>query len=192
MTGADTTIVWSFVENIAGLPRQHLRVAILSRGAVAVVDLSANSEYSWQQAWPAMQATLASMRVVASAVVAVPNASPATRAFSGLFVGTKPRYIVNLNRSVGSGDWVAARHYYLFSGDGRVYRGYDLPPAPAGDIRQFDYESARRSDPDNSGTYSVQDNQLTLQLGPQQLERITTTLADTRLVINTVTYMRTP
>ena len=192
LAGADTTIVWSFVENIAGLPRQHLRVAVLSRGAVAVVDLSANSQYSWQQAWPAMEATLASMRVVASPVVAVPNASPATRAFSGLFVGTKPRYVVNLNRAVGSGDWVAASHFYLFSGDGRLYRGYDLPQAPVGDIRRFDYESARRSDPDNSGTYSVQGNQLMLQFGPQQLERIITTLAPNRLVINTVTYVRSP
>jgi hypothetical protein len=192
MPGADTTIVWSFVEDIAGLRRPHLRVAILSRGAVAVVDLSANSDYSWQQAWPAMQATLASMRVVASPVVAVPNASPATRAFSGLFVGTKPRYVVNLNRAVGSGDWVTAMHYYLFSGDGRVYRGYDQPQAPGGDFRQFDFEAARRADPDNSGTCAVEGNQLIMQLGPQQLERITTTLARDRLVINTVTYRRSP
>ncbi len=139
-----------------------------------------------------MQATLASMHVVASAVVAVPNASPATRAFSGLFVGTKPRYVVNLNRAVGSGDWVTATHYYLFSGDGRVYRGYDLPQAPGGDIRQFDYESARRSDPDNAGAYTVQDDRLIILLGSQQPERITTALARTRLVINTVTYVRSP
>lgn len=192
LPGADTTIVWSFVENIAGLPRPHLRVAILSHGAVALVDLSANSEYSWQQAWPAMQATLASMQVVATPVVDVPNASGATRAFSGLFVGTKPRYVVNLNRPVGSGDWVTAMHFYLFSGDGRVYRGYDLPQAPGGDIRQFDFEAARRADPENSGTYAVEGSQLILLLGPQQAERITTALDQRRLVINTVIYQRSP
>ena len=192
MPGADTTIVWSFAENIAGLPRQHLRVAVLSHGAVAVVDLSANSQESWQQAWPAMSATLASMRVVASPVVVLANTTPATRAFSGLFVGTKPRYVVNLNRAVGSGDWVTATHFYLFSGDGRVYRGYDLPQAPGGDIRRFDFEAARAADPENSGMYAVEGDQLMLQLGSQTPERITTALAQNRLVINTVVYVRSP
>jgi hypothetical protein len=191
MPGADTVIVWRFIENIAGLPRPHTRMAILARGAVAIVDLSANSDYSWRQAWPAMQVTLASMRVVMpSAVAATPDASPATRALAGLFVGTKPRYVVNLNRPVGSGDWVTAMHYYLFSGDGRVYRGYDLPQAPGGDVRRFDYEAASQADPDNSGTYAVQGNQLIIQLGGQQPERITTTVDPRRLVINTVVYLR--
>ncbi len=193
MPGADTTIVWSFAENIAGQERPHLRVAILSRGAVAVLDLSANSQYSWQQAWPAMEVTLRSMRVVMpSAVLAVPNASPATRALAGVYMGMKGHYVVDLNRPVGSGNWQTAPHFYLFSADGRVYRGFNLLVTTSSDIGRFDFNEAQRTDPESSGRYSVQGDQLVMQFGGPQPERLSATLRPgaATLTIDGVTYER--
>ena len=192
MPGADTTIVWSFVENVAGLPRPHLRVAILARGAVAVVDLSANSDYSWQQAWPAMQVTLKSMRVATpSAVAAAPNASPATGALVGVYMGMKGHYVVDLNRPVGYGNWQTARHYYLFSPDGWVYRGFDLLVTASSDLGRFDFDAAERNEPESTGRYTVQSGQLVIQFGGQEPETITVPLPQgNRLVIETVDYER--
>lgn len=193
MPGADTTIVWSFAENIAGQERPHLRVAILARGAVAVLDLSANSQYSWQQAWPAMEVTLRSMRVVMpSAVAAAPNASPATRGFAGVYMGMKGHYVVDLNRPVGSGSWQTAPHFYLFSANSRVYRGFNLLVTTSSDVGRFDFDEAQRTDPESSGRYAVQGDQLVMQFGGPQPERITTMIRPgaSTLTIDSVIYER--
>jgi hypothetical protein len=192
MPGADTTIVWSFVETIAGLSRPHLRVAILSRGAVAIVDLSANSEYSWQQAWPAMQVTLASMRVVMpSGVAAAPQASPATHTLAGVYMGMKGHYVVDLNRPVGSGTWQRVPHFYLFSADGRVYRGFNLLVTSTSELGRFDFDAAERTDPESSGRFTVQGDQLLIQFGGPVPETVTTALPQGgRLTIDAVTYVR--
>ncbi len=50
---------------------------------------------------------------------------PGGRAVAGLYMGTKSKFMVNLNGPVGSGTFVQALHFYLFSADGRVYRAYD-------------------------------------------------------------------
>ena len=194
--GAEAGIMGTFYENVAGLPKPHMRVALYASGAVAIVDVSANSEASWRRAWPALQAALISLKVEApnAAAVAAPPGSAAARAsagaVSGLFMGTKPKYMVDLQRGVGYGRTVIASHWYLFSGDGRVHRGYDDPVAPGGDVRRFDFDNARRTDPDNSGTYTVQGGQLILDMGTQGTERIVVPVDANRLVINTVIYRR--
>ena len=70
-------------------------------------------------------------------------------------MGTKPKYVVDLNRQVGLGRHVPALHYYLFSAEGRVYRAYDQLEVPGGDISGFDFNAAQRADPVNSGRYTV-------------------------------------
>jgi hypothetical protein len=194
--GAEAGIMGTFYENVAGLPKPHIRVAVYASGAVAIVDVSANSEASWRRAWPALQAALISLKVDApnvAATSALPGSTAARAsagAVSGLFMGTKPKYMVDLQRGAGYGRFVPASHWYLFSGDGRVHRGYDDPVAPAGDVRRFDFDNARRTDPDNSGTYTVQGAQLILDMGTQGTERIVVPLEVNRLVINTVIYRR--
>jgi len=189
--GAEQGLVARFYETVAGLPRPHMRVALFANGAVAIADLSANNDASWQRVWPALQATLVSFKVLApnaELAVGTPEARANTSAVSGLFMGTKPKYMVDLQRGVGYGRSVVASHWYLFSGDGRVHRGYDDPVAPNGDLRRFDFEAARRSDPDNAGSYTVQGNQLIIEMGAQQTERISVPFEKNRVVINAVTY----
>ena len=74
-----------------------------------------------------------------------------------------------------------------------MYRGFDDPAAPGGDLRRFGFEAARRNDPDNAGTYVVQGTQLMMQIGVQQPERIMTSFGDwTCLRIDSVLYERSP
>ena len=126
-----------------------------------------------------------------SAVSAFLSVRPAGAKIAGLYVGTKPKYIVDLNGPVGSGTHVPALHYYLFSADGRVYRAYDTLAVPGGDVRRFDFNAAQRADPVNSGRYTVKGNQLTIQMGDQQPETIITAAPqDNRITIETVLYVR--
>lgn len=116
---------------------------------------------------------------------------PVGRAMAGLYMGTKAKYIVNLNGPVGSGSHVPALHFYLFSADGRVYRAYDELRAPDGDVNRFDFDAAQRADPVNSGRYTVSGNQLRIQMGSQPPETITTAAPqNNRVTIDTVIYMR--
>jgi hypothetical protein len=197
ISGAEAGLVGRFYENVAGVPRPRMRVALVANGAVAIVDLAANSNASWQRVWPAMQATLVSLKVAAPNAVAAgpPPGTPEGRAnaaaVSGLFMGTKPKYMPDLQKSVGYGRFVTASHWYLFSGDGRVHRGYDDPDAPGSDVRRFDFDNARRTDPDNAGTYTVEGNRLLIEMGAQQTEHIAVPFQrNNRLVINTVTYYK--
>jgi hypothetical protein len=179
--GADAVIRIRFPENVAGTARDHIRYAILSRGAIAIVDLSANSQYSFQRAWPAMAVTLASLQVGTDngpdlTSPLSPNEAQAASAVMGVFMGLKQRYVTEMALVTGSGRYVLAAYYYVFSGNGRVYRRYDLE-VPGNDPRRFDFGAAQRADPENSGIYRVQGNQLMLIMGPQGTERITTTLS---------------
>lgn len=55
--------------------------------------------------------------------------------------------------------------FYLLSPDGRLARGSDLPAAPDGDIRRFDFDDYQRRDPRNSGTFEVEGGSVILQMG---------------------------
>jgi hypothetical protein len=192
--GAQMAMSARFAENIAGIPRQRLRMLIVAGNAAAIVDASANNTTTWQRAVPALNAMAATLSVEASApppkMAAVTAAEG--RAIAGLYMGTKPKYVVNLNRPAGYGSHVMALHYYLLSADGRVYRAYDEIPAPEGDIGRFDFDAAKRADPVNSGRYAVQGNQLHIQMGDgQPAETIATAKPQSgRLTIDTVLYIR--
>lgn len=94
-----------FAENIAGIPRQHMRMVIVASGAAAIVDASANNAATWQRALPALNTFGASLRVEAEAVAPelTEGPGPAGPPVAGLYMGTKPKYVVDLNRPVGYG-----------------------------------------------------------------------------------------
>jgi hypothetical protein len=191
--GADAVLLARFQETLAGLPNERLRIVIVASGRAAIIDINANSAYSWQKATPALDAMLASLRVekkpAPSSMTQGPR--PGGGSLAGLYRGSKSKYVVNLLRPVGYGDHVLSLHYYLFSADGYVYRCYDLPPGPDGDWRRFDFDAARRADPVNTGRYIVSGNQLHIQMGGQSSERIVAALNDPNILeIETINYMR--
>jgi hypothetical protein len=189
--GAQAAFMARFVENIVGLPKPHVRVLIVAGNAAAIVDMSANSPATWQRAAPAMTAVLASMRVVAG--VAAPRYRPRVRPKprAGRCLHGYQAVQVNLWGGVGGGTVAPAPHFYLFSADGRVYRTFDplkLPPnGPAG----FDFATAARDDPENSGRFSVQGNQLLIQFGGPGAEVVRTTVSPTGgFTASGVAYLR--
>jgi len=62
--GAEVTIAASFKNFNGGVPREHLRVAILAAGFVALVDISANSPQAFQRNRPSVSRLLNSLQVV--------------------------------------------------------------------------------------------------------------------------------
>jgi hypothetical protein len=67
IAGAEAAFSARFVENIGtGLPRQHMRMVIVSGNAAAIVDASAISMEAWQQVLPALNAMAATLSVGAS------------------------------------------------------------------------------------------------------------------------------
>lgn len=195
LSGADAVYVARFQEQIVGPASLRMRVLIVAGNMAAMVDVKTPNAFCWQKGGPALQALLASLRVDRKpAPPAVANGpGPEGAALAGLYAGTKLKYVVNLNRMAGFGDTVAALHYYLFSADGRVYRCYDFPPA-GGDWRRFDFDTAQRDDPTNSGRFTVRGNQLYIEMGSQPGQPpnvITTSISNPNLlVIETVKYMR--
>jgi hypothetical protein len=64
VAGAEAAFTARFVENIGtGLPRQHMRMVIVSGNAAAIVDASAISMEAWQQVLPALNAMSATLNV---------------------------------------------------------------------------------------------------------------------------------
>jgi hypothetical protein len=191
--GAQLVLTARFAENIAGLAKPRMRMVIVADGAAAVVDASASSEATWQRALLSLNAMSASMRVDAEAASPAMTEGPGARgrAVAGLYMGTKPKYVVDLNRPVGYGSQVPALHYYLFSADGRAYRAYDDLPLPGGDASRFDFDAAQRADPVNSGRYTITGGKMFIQMGGQPVETITTAApVGGRMTINTVVYVR--
>jgi hypothetical protein len=191
--GAQAAFMARFVDNIVGLPRPHVRVLIVAGNAAAIVDMSSNSPATWQRAAPVMTAALASVRVVPGAAAPqVPTvSSPANRALAGVYMGYKQKFQVNLWGGVGSGTFTPALHFFLLSADGRVYRTFDplkLPPnGPGG----FDFATAAREDPENTGRFNVQGAQLLIQFGGPGAELIQTAVSPAGgFTASGVTYAR--
>jgi hypothetical protein len=106
-------------------------------------------------------------------------------------MGTKPKYMPDLIRGVGYGNWVRSPHYYLFSADGRVYRAFDQLNVPGGDPSRFDFNAAQRADPVNSGRYVLTGNQIRIQMGGRPPETIVAPAPkDGRVTIETIVYVR--
>jgi ketosteroid isomerase-like protein len=192
MAGAQAVVSAHLVSAPVGLPMERTRVLIVANGAAALVDLYANSAYSWQKAGPAIQAMMASMRVEAAPPEPPPLTGPAAvaaRGLAGLYMGQKGHYVVDLNGAVGSGHWLTQPHFYLFSATGRVYRTFD-PTIPA-DASKFDFDAALRTDPESSGRFTVQGDQLVLRMSGPKAEVITTALPKgNSVVIDKVMYLR--
>jgi hypothetical protein len=161
--GAQLALTAAFAENIVGLPKPHLRMVIVAGSEAAIVDASAGTAQSWQQAVPALNAMAATLRVDAARAPA-PLSQAAGRSIAGLYMGTKQKYMATMVNVIGSGYYTPALHYYLFSADGRVYRAYDPPAVPGGDIARFDFDAAARRDPVNSGRYTVDRGRLLIRM----------------------------
>ena len=194
LPGAEAVFGAQFTENAGGMPHPRLRLAILARQAVAVVDVSAASPAAWQRVWPSMQALLASLKVEAATP---PPAGPpaadggAGTGIAGMFSGITTRLVSDLTRGPGSFLRQPAVRYYLFSATGLVYRTFEQPNFPASDISRFNFAVAARQDPDNSGVYRIDSGRLTIRLGGGQPETVTGRVTDANtLVIDSVTYER--
>jgi hypothetical protein len=184
--GAQLALMASFTENIVGLPKPHARMLIVADEEAAIVDASAGTLQSWQQAIPALNTMATNLRVEVSRATITPAAG---RAIAGLYRGLKPKYIATMYNVTDSGNYTNALHYYLFSADGRVYRAYDELDAPAGNISLFDFDAARRRDPGNSGHYSTDGGKLIIQIGSSPQETIVTELPRAgTLSINSIIY----
>ena len=194
LPGADYVLRARFNEVIAGLPRERLRMAVVSGGAVAIVDAQANSLTSWQHVLPQLNAFAATLRVVAGAPepdYAAPVGA-AGRAVAGLYMGFTKKYMTDLQRGSAYGHYVNAVQYYLFSADGRVYRHYDELKVPGRDPARFDFAEAEREDPVNSGRYTIKGDSIFVRLGPaERPERFALRVPNgTSLSIGSVSYTR--
>ena len=170
LPGADYVLRARFNEVIAGVPRERLRMAVVSGGAVAVVDAQANSLTSWQHVLPQLNAFASTLRVVAGAPEA-DYAAPVGaggRAIAGLYMGFTRKYMTDLQRGPAYGYYANAVQYYLFSADGRVYRHYDELKVPGRDPARFDFAAAEREDPVNSGRYTIRGDSVFVRLGPAE------------------------
>jgi hypothetical protein len=167
VSGADFAVVASFAENRVGLPRPHTRMLIVVGQEAAIVDASAGTVQSWQQALPALNALAATLRVE-TAAAPPPLAPAAGRAVAGLYMGMKPKFMALTGRSE------TALHFYLLSADGRVFRAYDKVGLPGGNIGMFDFDSAQRADPMNVGRYTVDGGKLIIQMETATRETIVT------------------
>jgi hypothetical protein len=165
--GADFAVLASFVENRVGLPRPHVRLLIVAGQEAAMVDASAGTAQSWQQAVPLLDAMSATLRVEAAAAPP-PLAPSAGRAIAGLYQGIKSKFMALTGR------WESALHFYLLSADGRVYRAYDKVDLPGGNAGLFDFSAAQRNDPANVGHYTVDGGKLAIQIENSTRETIVT------------------
>jgi hypothetical protein len=168
VAGADLAIIADFLET--GYLRGHRRMLIVAGNQAAIVDASAPPQ-TWQTLAPALDALVSSLRVEAARAPAALTAE-AGRAVAGLYKGFAQKYTVDTIRAGYC--YPPALHYYLFSEDGRVYRQYDFPPGPGGNIALFDFDAAELSDQQNSGRYTVDGGKLLIVMARQQPETIIT------------------
>jgi hypothetical protein len=162
--GAQAALAAKFVENRFGQARHRLRLAIYSGGAVAIVDYNAAGPEGYQRNWPALAGVLDSLRIGSAQTAAEPAPKAgSTGGVDGLYLASTRRFVMRIGGPPGSGDWQIATRFYLLSPDGRFHRGYDLPAAPGGNIRAFDYARAEREDAANTGSFSVKGGRVQLR-----------------------------
>jgi hypothetical protein len=157
--GADEAVLSAFTENYFGKSAINLRLVVVSSQAIGVVYLWAEQD-AWQYYNASLNNFLRSVRVEAGDRAPAADASPqqnaARRAMAGLYLG----------------QWMTSTRFYLFSEDGRFYRGHRLPSAPGGVLARFDYQRAREVDPDNAGTYRISGNELIIEVAGQNPVRV--------------------
>jgi len=182
--GAGNVPFVTFAEQRNGVVRYRLRVAIPAPGAVALVDFHALTLDAWKRELGTVDKVFASMRVGDQPAPAASAAATPAQGPSGLYLATVRRMVF---RATGGSEWTTSTEFYLLSPDGKVYRGHGLPEVPGGRLASFDYESARRADPGNSGNYSTSGNRITLTVGD---ERISATLSAEGLEIRGTQFRR--
>jgi hypothetical protein len=188
--GAQLALAATFAENLVGIPKPHMRVLIVAGREAAILDASSSRVQSWQQALPAVNAVISSMRVQAQAAPP-PLSRAAGNAVAGLYMGTKDKYTATMMNITGHASYTTSLHFYLFSADGRVYRAYDQLSVPGGDISRFDFDSAARTNAINSGTYTVDGDKLIIHMMGSTPEAITADAPrDGMVKINSVLYKR--
>ena len=171
MAGADAVLSARYGDTNG---RSHLRLAVVIGGgtAVAIIHLRTETPSGMEQVLPSFRKVLGTMRIDGGPLRLAKGTGADTRAVAGLY--TVPR----LKLSPVAGASTMSTYFYLFSADGRVYRGYGLPKAPQGDITRFDYAAAAQEDPENAGTFEIRGNQLVLRMGWQYPYSITTAVPD--------------
>jgi len=197
LPGAEAVYGAQFTDTAGGLPHPRLRLAILAKSAVAVVDASAASVAAWQRAWPSMQALLASLKVESGASPGSTGPPPATggahstgSTIAGVFSGITTRLVSDLTRGPGAFLRQPAVRYYVFSEGGHAYRTFEQSNVPA-EVSRFDFAAAARQDPDNTGTYGIDSGRLTIRFGGTQPETVSGRVSGPNtLVIDSVTYER--
>lgn len=187
--GAQAVFHASFTENIVGILRPHMRMVIVAGGSVAIVDVSAINMSLWARLVPDVNGMVHTMRVeMASAPPSLSEGpGPAGQLIAGLYRGTKQKYMTGL--TFQSSYFIPAPHFYLFSKTGRVYCAYDEIRAPGGDMNRFDFDAAQRSDPANSGRYTIMDDKLYIKMG-RDPAIVTAAPKNNTVTIGSVTYTR--
>jgi hypothetical protein len=194
VAGANAAIAARFHENNAGQPGERMRLLVVAGNQAALVDLHASSTAGWQRVGPALGALVDSLHIESkSAPPSLTNGpGPDAAKVAGLFMAFKSKYTAGLSGMPGTGGWKNALHYYAFSPDGRVHCCYDFPPGGSEQAwRQFDFDNAQRTDPDNTGRYRVDGNQLLIQMSGPNSSLITARIIDpNHLEIETHAYER--
>lgn len=174
--GAESAMVSVFQEDYYGTPCINLQLAVVASHAIGVIYVWGYHD-AWEYYHDSLGAFLTSVRVEsedkAPAASSSPQQNAARKAFAGLYLG----------------QWMMSTRFYLFSEDGRFYRGQRLPSAPGGDIRRFNYQRAREEDPDNSGTYKITGKELVIQLPGEDPIRVDLQ-GENALKIEGITYKR--
>jgi hypothetical protein len=168
MTGADAVLSARYLDSNG---RSHLRLAILINGgrAAAIVHLRAETPSGLEQVLPSFRKVLSTMKISSAAPRLSEGTGADTRAVAGLYMA--PRMKLSTPPAMST-------YYYLFSADGRVYRGYGLPSAPNGDLNKFDYAAAAKNDAENAGTFEIKGAQLVIHMGWQHAYTITIGVPD--------------
>jgi len=190
VAGAEAVYSMHFGESVAGVIHEHVRLVIVAHGSAAIVDASAGAPESWRRAAPAMEAMYRTLRVEAAVTPPLSTRVPAKvgMEIAGLYLGSRMRYMADLQRGSAYGRTVTALHFYLFSADGWVYRFYDVP---SGDLTRFDFGRAAQDDPENAGRYGVDGASLRLFMGGPQPQTLTVPLPRAgRMEVEGVVYQK--
>jgi len=185
MAGADAVVSARYFDSNG---RSHLRLLIVINrgGAAAIVHLRAETASGLEQVLPSFRKVLSTMKISGGPGRLSVGTGADTRAVAGLYM------VPRMKLSTVPGGSTMSTYFYLFSADGRVYRGYGLPSAPNGDLSRFDYAAAAQSDPENAGTFLIRAGQLVIQMGWQHAYTITTGVPDAagRVTIENSTLTR--
>lgn len=189
LPGADAVFFANFYDNTVGIPKPHLRILILSSRSAAIVDASAINTSLWPRLMPELNGMLSTLRVDSGGAPPSLSEEPSRAGLNmaGLYQGIKAKFMTGL--TFQNSYYIQAKHFYLFSASGLVFRAYDQIPAYGGDINHFNFEAALHADPQNCGRYTLRDEKLYLQMGNNPMTVIEAPTGNT-VTIDSVVYTR--